>query len=98
MSKSLGNFLTIKEALSLYSTEAIRLFILSSHYRSPVDFSREALLAAERGVERLHNTVRALRMRVEHAMPSGTADLSYITDLDAHRDAFVEAMLGEERD
>ena len=92
MSKSLGNFLTIKEALSLYSTEAIRFFILSSHYRSPVDFSREALLAAERGVERLHNTVRALRMRVEHAMPSGTADLSYITDLDTHRDAFVEAM------
>ena len=92
MSKSLGNFLTIKDALKLYSPEAIRFFILSSHYRSPVDFSRDALLAAERGVERLHNTVRALRMRVEHAMPSGTADLSYITDLDAHRDAFIEAM------
>jgi len=92
MSKSLGNFLTVKEALNLYSPEAIRFFVLSSHYRSPVGFSRETLLAAERGVERLHNTVRALRMRVEDAMPSGTADLSYITDLDAHRDAFVEAM------
>ncbi len=92
MSKSLGNFLTIKEALKLYSPEAIRFFVLSSHYRSPVDFTREALLAAERGVERLHNTVRALRMRIEHAMSSGTADLSYITDLDTHRDAFVAAM------
>jgi len=92
MSKSLGNFLTIKEALNLYSPEAIRFFVLSSHYRSPVDFSREALLAAARGVERLHNTVRALRMRVEHAMPSGTTDLSYIADLDTHRDAFLEAM------
>jgi len=92
MSKSLGNFLTIKEALNLYSPEAIRFFVLSSHYRSPVDFSREALLAAERGVERLHNTVRALRMRAEHAMPSGTADLSYIADLDTYRDAFLEAM------
>ncbi len=92
MSKSLGNFLTIKEALNLYSPEAIRYFVLSSHYRSPVDFSREALLAAARGVERLHNTVRALRMRVEHAMPSGTTDLSYIADLDTHRDAFLEAM------
>ncbi len=92
MSKSLGNFLTVKEALNLYSPEAIRFFVLSSHYRSPVGFSRETLLAAERGVERLHNTVRALRMRVEDATPSGTADLSYITDLDAHRDAFVEAM------
>lgn len=92
MSKSLGNFLTIKEALKLYSPEAIRFFVLSSHYRSPVDFTREALLAAERGVERLHNTVRALRMRIEHASPAGTADLSYITDLDTHRDAFVAAM------
>jgi cysteinyl-tRNA synthetase len=92
MSKSLGNFLTIKEALKLYSPEAIRFFVLSSHYRSPVDFTREALLAAERGVERLHNTVRALRMRIEHAMSSGTADLSYITDLDTYRDAYVAAM------
>jgi cysteinyl-tRNA synthetase len=92
MSKSLGNSLTVKEALRLYSPEAIRAFILSSHYRGPVDFSREAILAAERGVERLHNTVRTLRARMEQLIPAGTADLSYITDLDAHRDAFIEAM------
>jgi cysteinyl-tRNA synthetase len=92
MSKSLGNFLTIKDALQLYSPEAIRFFILSSHYRSPVDFSRDAVLAAERGVERLHNTVHTLRKRMEDAVPSGTADLSYITEIDPYRDAFVEAM------
>ena len=92
MSKSLGNFLTIKEALKLYTPEAIRFFILSSHYRGPVDFSRDAMQAAQRGVERLHNTVRALRHRMEQSVPSGTADLSYITDLDAHREAFTEAM------
>lgn len=92
MSKSLGNFLTIKDALKLYSPEAIRFFILSGHYRNPVDFSREALLAAERGVERLHNAVRALRARMQQAVPAGTADLSYITDLDAHHEAFKEAM------
>jgi cysteinyl-tRNA synthetase len=92
MSKSLGNFLTIKDALKIYSPWAIRFFVLSSHYRSPVDFSRDAVLAAERGVERLHNTVRALRKRLEDAMPTGTADLSYITELDPYRDAFTEAM------
>ncbi len=93
MSKSLGNFLTIKDALKLYRPEALRFFVLSSHYRSPVDFSRDSLLAAERGVERLHNTVRALRARLQEAVPSaGTADLSYITDLDPYRDAFIEAM------
>jgi len=92
MGKSLGNFLTIKDALNLYTPEAIRFFILSSHYRSPVDFRRDAVLAAERGVERLHNTVRMLRKRMEDAMPSGTADLSYIAEIDPHRDAFIEAM------
>ena len=55
-------------------------------------YSRDAILAAERGIERLHNTVRALRARMERAVPSGTADLSYITDLDAYREAFMEAM------
>ncbi|RLC96538.1 MAG: cysteine--tRNA ligase [Chloroflexi bacterium] len=92
MSKSLGNFITIKEAIKLYSPEAIRFFILSSHYRGPMDYSRDAMLAAQRGVERLHNTVRTLRARAKHAMPTGTADLSYIANIDPHRDAFIEAM------
>jgi cysteinyl-tRNA synthetase len=92
MSKSLGNFLTIKDALKLYSPEAIRFFILSSHYRGPMDFSREAMMAAERGVERLHNTVRILRARIEHAVPAGTADLSYVTDLMQIGTQFMEAM------
>jgi len=92
MSKSLGNFLTLKDALKLYSPEAIRYFILSSHYRGPMDFSREAMLAAERGVERLHNTVRTLRARMEHAIPAGTADLSHVTDLMEIGTQFMEAM------
>jgi cysteinyl-tRNA synthetase len=92
MSKSLGNFLTIKDALKLYSPEAIRFFILSSHYRGPMDFSREAMLAAERGIERLHNTVRALQERIKHAMPAGTADLSRVTDLMSIRTEFMAAM------
>jgi len=92
MSKSLGNFLSIKDALKIYSPEGIRFFILSCHYRNPIDFSREAIIAAERGLERLTNTVHNLRKRIEHAMPSGTADLSYITELDPYRHAFIEAM------
>ncbi|RYG60065.1 MAG: cysteine--tRNA ligase [Alphaproteobacteria bacterium] len=47
MSKSLGNFTTIKQALEKYSPEAIRLWLLQTHYRKPVDFSDEALQAAE---------------------------------------------------
>jgi cysteinyl-tRNA synthetase len=92
MSKSLGNFLTIKDALKLYSPEAIRLFVLSSHYRGPLDFSRDAVLAAERGVERLHKTARTLRLRMKDAGPAGTAELSHVTRLMPIATQFTEAM------
>jgi len=92
MSKSLGNFLTIKDALKLYSPSAIRAFILSAHYRGPLDYSREAMRAAEQGMQRLHNTIRAVRARLKGVLPEGTADLSYIADLDPYREAFIEAM------
>jgi cysteinyl-tRNA synthetase len=92
MSKSLGNFLTIKDALKQYSPEAIRSFVLSAHYRSKIDFSRDALLATVSGVDRLHNTVRAIRERLKSAQPEDTADLSCMAELDPHQRAFVEAM------
>ncbi len=93
MSKSLGNFLTIKDALSLYSAEAIRYFILSSHYRGPVDFGRDALQAAQRGVGRLHNTVRKLRYAMKDAAAAaGTAVLAQVGSLDDYREDFQAAM------
>jgi cysteinyl-tRNA synthetase len=92
MSKSLGNFITIKEALGLYSPEAIRFFVLSSHYRKPVDFSREAILSAERGIERLHNTVRALRTRKDRVQPADTAELSDVGNLMPYSRQFLGAM------
>ncbi len=58
MSKSLGNLITIKEALEKYSSDAIRIFVLSSHYRSPLTYSEETLEAAERGADRLRQAVR----------------------------------------
>ncbi|UCE97435.1 MAG: cysteine--tRNA ligase [Dehalococcoidia bacterium] len=57
MSKSLGNLITIKEALTKYSVDAIRIFVLSSHYRSPLKYSEEALEAAEGGAERLQRVI-----------------------------------------
>ena len=53
MSKSTGNLVSVKDALDRFSSDAIRLFILSSHYRNPLTYSEEALEASERGVERL---------------------------------------------
>jgi len=57
MSKSLGNFFTIKDILKDYHPEVVRLFLLSHHYRSPVDFSAENLNDAKSGLERIYTTL-----------------------------------------
>jgi cysteinyl-tRNA synthetase len=54
MSKSLGNFLMIKDILKEYHPEALRLFLLSNHYRSPVDFTDQAMVEAEAGLEKIY--------------------------------------------
>ena len=58
MTRHLGNFISTEEALEAYDPDAIRLFILSSHYRSPITWSPEGILAADRGLERLHSALR----------------------------------------
>lgn len=81
MSKSLGNLITVKDILKQSSADALRLFVLSSHYRSPLSFSEEGLEAMERGVERLR---RALSVETN-------AEASPI-DADPYRERFIEAM------
>ena len=54
MSKSLGNFFTIKEVLEQYDAEVLRFFLLSAHYRSPIDFCDQNLTEAESGLERIY--------------------------------------------
>ncbi len=58
MSKSLGNFFTIREVLEKYSGEVIRFFALSSHYRSPINFSEDSLKEAKQGLDRFYHCLR----------------------------------------
>ncbi len=58
MSKSLGNFFTVREVLKQYKPEIIRFFILSSHYRSPLNYSDEQLNEAGTALKRLYNALR----------------------------------------
>lgn len=60
MSKSLGNFFTIRDALASHRPEAIRYFVLSSHYRSPLNFSRDNLTQARSAIDRLYTSMRGL--------------------------------------
>jgi len=64
MSKSLGNILMIKEILKQYHPEAVRLFLVSNHYRSPVDFTHQSMVEAEAGLEKIY----ALLHRIEESL------------------------------
>ena len=68
MSKSLGNFFTIREILKQFPGEVVRFFILTSHYRSPLDYSNESLEQATAGLTRLYTALRGL----PQAKPGGT--------------------------
>ncbi len=63
MSKSLGNFLTIDDVLKAYNSNAIRFFILTNHYRMPVEFNDEALNSANTGAKKLINSVKDYQKR-----------------------------------
>ena len=60
MSKSLGNFFTIREILEQFDAAALRHYFLSSHYRSPMDFSKEGLSEAARATDRIYETIERL--------------------------------------
>lgn len=87
MSKSRGNFITIRELLRKHSPEAFRLLVLSTHYRSPIDFTYDALDKAERSLERLLKAVEYLR----NYGGRGTED-RLTTALEKARRGFYEAM------
>jgi cysteinyl-tRNA synthetase len=94
MSKSLGNFVTIKEALKTYRPEALRYFILTGKYSNPADYSAESLAAASKGVERLETTLRRIQEALKHAPQDGDeATQGQLFDLlDQTRMLFTSAM------
>jgi cysteinyl-tRNA synthetase len=82
MSKSLGNLVTVKQALERFSHDAIRFFILGSHYRSPLTYSDEILQAAEAGMERLRQAAKG----------TGEIGSKDVLDGEPFRAKFLESM------
>ncbi len=80
MSKSLGNFLTIRDILDHYHPEILRFFIFSTHYRNPLDFSESAMRDATAGLERLYECVAAVDSLNPDASDKNTK--SILTDKD----------------
>jgi len=96
MSKSLGNFLTIKDALTKTTPEVLRFVLLSTHYRMPLDFSMQKVEEAEKGLTRIYETLARVDdvLKVSSSNPPGprTSDLGLLTPNSELRTHFVEAM------
>ncbi|MBR0127284.1 MAG: cysteine--tRNA ligase, partial [Firmicutes bacterium] len=101
MSKSLGNFKTVRDLLTQYDGEVLRFLILSGQYRGPIDFNPEILTQSENGLKRMRNAKSNLKHLIETSTAAGTGagctDMSEeekeaLASLDQYRDKFCEAM------
>jgi len=91
MGKSLGNFITLKDAFKTYDPLVVRFFILQSHYRSTLDYSDEAVQGAQAGYEKLLNTVKNLREELSKH-PSSERNLTQSFSVSSLRTRFINAM------
>lgn len=94
MSKSEGNFFTIKEVGEEYDLEALRFFLLSAHYRNPINFSREVMMHSENGLERLYNGKKNLEYLLGKAEERDLTedDLAMKDAINRYKNEFIEAM------
>ncbi len=91
MSKSLGNFFTVRDASKHYDYEVIRFFMLSAHYRSPINYSAEQLEQASNALDRLYECKRNMEFLLKNAKDEGSAGPD-ASKLLAYKEKFIEAM------
>ena len=94
MSKSLGNFFTVREIKEKYDLQVLRFFMLSAHYRSPLNFSAELMEASKNGLERIVNAVDNLKYLEENASAADMAqqETEAMEEVRAYVTRFDEAM------
>ena len=90
MSKSLGNFFTIREVLERFDPETLRFFILSAHYRSPIDFSDQNLEEARAGLERIYSCLAAMDAVPEQAAGTGAGQPPSAVELQERVEQFPQ--------
>ena len=94
MSKSLGNFFTVRDILKEFSAEDVRFFMLSAHYRSPLNFSKKMIEQAHASLTRLYNARDQLLFLMGHAADKQETEVetAFIKRLDEHRARFIDSM------
>ena len=91
MSKSLGNFFTVRDVAKVYGYEPIRFFLISSSYRSPINYNAQIIEQGKAALERLYNCRDSLRFALDKAQ-DGEMDPVLAGLLDKRRQQFIDAM------
>jgi cysteinyl-tRNA synthetase len=94
MSKSLGNFFTIKDVGKEYDLEVLRFFLLSAHYRSPMNFSREVMNQTQNALERLYNSKKNLEYLMDKVenREIDEDEKPLVDEINNYKDKFIESM------
>ncbi|MDY5211719.1 cysteine--tRNA ligase [Intestinibacter sp.] len=94
MSKSLGNFFTVREISEVFDLEVVRLFMLSTHYRNPINFSDEILNQSKAGLERLYNAKERAQFIINNLQDSKMTEeeAKLQEELAGFRQKFIDAM------
>lgn len=93
MSKSLGNFFTVRDIAKEFDLETVRFFILSAHYRNPINFSRELIQAAASSLERIYNAKHNLQYFIDHHKnDSDESSQEFTMQLKNFKQQFCDAM------
>lgn len=92
MSKSLGNFKTVREIADVYGYEVIRYFLISSHYRSPINYNLEIIEQCKSALERLYTCRDSLDFALKNASDDVAVDNELIEKIESRKAQFIEAM------
>ncbi|MDY5377224.1 MAG: cysteine--tRNA ligase [Eubacterium coprostanoligenes] len=92
MSKSLGNFKTVREIADVYGYEVIRYFLISSHYRSPINYNLEIIEQCKSSLERLYNCRESLDFSIKNAKTDIADDEEILALIDSRKEQFINSM------
>jgi len=91
MSKSLGNFFTVREIGEEFDLEVLRFFLLSAHYRNPINFNRDVMNQLENGLERLYTTKKNLEYLLDKTENTGTNN-EEVNQINIYKEEFINSM------
>jgi cysteinyl-tRNA synthetase len=92
MSKSLGNFKTVREIADVYGYEVIRYFLISSHYRSPINYNLEIIEQCKSALERLYTCRESLDFAIKNASSDISDDEELLELIKSRKEQFITAM------